>query len=179
MNKNFKHFVSASAFVFFLFIAFGSNDDKKEGSSISTATVKERESFKKVGEALPTKYFDVTVNKVSVANRVNTGNQFADLEAENGNRYLILDVTFKNMSNESRMLMDGKVSVNYNGKDYTFDKSETVMADGWGLLLDQINPLTTKTTKLVYKIPAEITGNAYYKPARSGSNDIIDLGIIE
>ena len=53
------------------------------------------------------------------------------------------------------------------------------MADGWGLLLDQINPLTTKTTKLVYKIPAEIIGNAYYKPARSGSNDIIDLGIIE
>ncbi len=77
------------------------------------------------------------------------------------------------------MLMDGVVIINYNGKDYNFDKSETVMADGWGLLLDQINPLTTKTTKLVYKIPAEITGNAYYKPSRSGSNDIIDLGIIE
>ncbi len=88
-------------------------------------------------------------------------------------------MSFKNTSEESRMLMDGVVIINYNGKDYNFDKSETVMADGWGLLLDQINPLTTKTTKLVYKIPTEITGNAYYKPSRSGSNDIIDLGIIE
>ena len=67
------------------------------------------------------------------------------------------------------MLMDGVVIINYNGKDYNFDKSETVMADGWGLLLDQINPLTTKTTKLVYKIPAEITGNATYKPGRGSS----------
>ena len=116
---------------------------------------------------------------MSVKNSVNTGNQFSNLPAEQGSRYLILDVSFKNTSEESRMLMDGVVIINYNGKDYNFDKSETVMADGWGLLLDQINPLTTKTTKLVYKIPAEIIGNAYYKPARSGSNDIIDLGIIE
>ena len=181
MNKNFKHLASASAFAFFLFIATGSGDDKKSTptSSISSATAEAKASYKKVGETLPTEYFEVTVNKVSVQNSVSTGNQFSDLKPESGTRYLIINTTFKNTSNESRMLMDGEVLVNYNGKDYTFDKSETVMAEGFGLLLDQINPLTAKTTNLVYKIPAELKGIAYYKPGRSGSNDLIDLGNIE
>lgn len=70
--------------------------------------------------------------------------------------YLIINVTFKNTNNESRMLIDGSVWINYNGKDYEFDKSETVMAEGYGILLDQSNTLISKTTNLVYKIPAEI-----------------------
>lgn len=181
MNKNFKHLASASAFAFFLFIAMGSGDDKKSSSTSSTssATAETKANYKKVGETLPTEYFEVTVNKVSVQNSVSTGNEFSDLKPESGTRYLIINTTFKNTSNESRMLMDGEVLVNYNGKDYTFDKSETVMAEGFGLLLDQINPLTAKTTNLVYKIPAELKGTAYYKPGRSGSDDLIDLGNIE
>lgn len=181
MNKNFKHLASASAFAFFLFIAMGSGDDKKSSSTSSTssATAETKAGYKKVGETLPTEYFEVTVNKVSVQNSVSTSNQFSDLKPESGTRYLIINTTFKNTSNESRMLMDGEVLVNYNGKDYTFDKSETVMAEGFGLLLDQINPLTAKTTNLVYKIPAELKGTAFYKPGRSGSNDLIDLGNIE
>ena len=178
MNKNFKHLASAAAFAFFLFIAMGSGDDKKSSSTIS-ATSEAKASYKKVGETLPTEYFEVTVNNLSVQNSVSTGNEFSDLKAESGTRYLIINTTFKNTSHESRMLMDGKVLVNYNGKDYTFDKSETVMAEGYGLMLDQINPLTTKTTNLVYKIPAELKGTAYYNPARSGSDDLIDLGNIE
>ncbi len=183
MNKNFRHLASASAFAFFLFIAMGSGDDKKTSTSTSSgstaATSEAKANYKKVGEILPTEYFDVTVNKVSIKNSVSTGNEFADLKPESGTRYLIINTTFKNTSNESRMLMDGEVLVNYNGKDYTFDKSETIMLDGWGLLLDQINPLTAKTTNLVYKIPAELKGTAYYKPGRSGSDDLIDLGNIE
>ena len=120
-----------------------------------------------------------TTRNYSPENSVSTGNQFSDLKPESGTRYLIINTTFKNTSNESRMLMDGEVLVNYNGKDYTFDKSETVMAGGYGLMLDQINPLTAKTTNLVYKIPAELKGTAYYNPARSGSDDLIDLGNIE
>jgi len=54
-----------------------------------------------------------------------------------------------------------------------------VFVEGWGLMMDQINPLTSKTTKLVYKIPAEIKGLAYYRPGRSNKNDLISLGNIE
>ena len=74
------------------------------------------------------------------------------------------------------MLTDGSVWVNYNGKDYEFDKSETIMAEGYGLLLDQINPLTSKTTNLVYKIPAEVKGEAYWQPGRASDDERILLG---
>lgn len=186
MKKNIKHLASLGAITFFLIIAMGSMDDKKEktgsskaGTSAATVSTEAEANYKKVGETLATDYFDVTVNKVSVENSVNTGNEFADLKPEEGTRYLIINTSFKNNSDESRMLIDGEVLINYNGKDYTFDKSETVMLEGWGLMLDQINPLTTKTTNLVYKIPAELKGTAYYRPGRSGSNDLINLGNIQ
>jgi hypothetical protein len=131
-----------------------------------------------IGEVLKTDYFDITVNKVEVKERVNTGNEFSDLKPENGNNYLIINATFKNTDSESRMLMDGSVWINYNGKDYEFDKSETIMAEGWGLLLDQINPLTSKTTNIVYKIPSEVKGEAYWQPGRSDDDERILLGTL-
>lgn len=182
MKTNFKHLASVSAFVFFLFIAFGSGDDKKSTTSNTTseiATNNTAKKYVKIGEILPTEYFDVRVNKVSVKKSVNVGNEFADLKEEAGNKYLIINATFKNTDTESRMLTDGEILINYDGKDYTFDKSETVMLEGWGLFLDQINPLTSKTTNIVYKIPEELKGTAYYKPGRTGGNDLIELGNIE
>lgn len=156
----------------------GSSSSDNSSSSSSEQTEQKTEAPKGVGvgEILHTDYFDITVNKVSLEDRVNTGNEFADLKPEQGNMYLVINASFKNTDKESRMLMDGSVWINYNGKDYEFDKSETVMLEGWGLLLDQINPLTTKTTNLVYKIPAEIKGNAYWQPGRADSDQKILLG---
>ena len=156
--------------------------DKKGGSTLadnssSTSTEQKTEAPKGVGvgEVLHTDYFDIVVNSVSLEDRVNTGNEFADKKPEQGNLYLIIDASFKNTDKESRMLIDGSVWVNYNGKDYEFDKAETILLEGWGLLLDQINPLTTKTTKLVYKIPAEVKGPAYWQPGRADSDQRILL----
>jgi len=131
-----------------------------------------------VGDVLKTEYFEIIVNKVDFEKRVNTRNEYSDLKPEEGVTYLIINATFKNIDNESRMLDDGSVWINYNGKDYEFDKSEVVMAEGWGLLLDQINPLTSKTTNLVYKIPAEIKGNAYWQPGRANDDERIFLGTL-
>jgi len=147
----------------------------KTETNSNAATVPEAKPIG-IGEVLKTDYFAVRVNKVSVKNSVTIdGYGISDLKADADNKYLIINVTFKNTDNESRMIVDGNVLINYNGKDYTFDKSEVVLAEGWGLFLDQINPLTSKTTNLVYKIPKELTGTAYYNPGRSGS-DVIMLG---
>ena len=123
--------------------------------------------------------FLVTLNTVETKNKVNTGNQFANLKEEKGNKYLIMNVTFKNTDKESRMLMEGTVYIDYNNTRYEFDKSETVMIEGWGLMLDQINPLTSKTTNLVYKIPAEINGDAFWNPGRSDKKQMFYLGNID
>jgi ABC-type Fe3+-hydroxamate transport system substrate-binding protein len=159
----------------------GSSTANNSSSSSNEQTEQKTEAPKGVGvgEVLHTDYFDITVNKVSLKDRVNTGNQFADLKPEQGIKYLIINSSFKNTDQESRMLMDGSVWINYNGKKYEFDKSEYVMLEGWGLLLDQINPLTTKTTNLVYKIPAEIKGNAYWQPGRADGDQKIFLGNLE
>lgn len=173
------------AFIVF-FILVGINANKSESNNAATKDTSEQTEQKPpsskgtgVGEVLKTQYFDIIVNKVTVNDRVNTGNEFADLKPEQGNKYLIINASFKNTDNESRMLLDGSVWITYNGKEYEYDKSETVMLEGWGLLLDQINPLTTKTTNLVYKIPAEITGPAFWQPGRADSDERIFLGTFQ
>ncbi len=129
-----------------------------------------------IGQVLKSDYFEITANKVSIKDRVNTGNSFADLKPEQGSKYLIINTTFKNIDEESRMIIDGSVWINYNGKDYEFDKSETIMLEGWGLFLDQINPLISKTTNLVYKLPEEIKGDIYWQPGRASKKEKIFLG---
>ena len=91
--------------------------------------------------------------------------------------FLILNVSFKNTDNESRTLVGaGTIWINYNGKEYEYDKDETILLEGWSMILEKHNPLTTKTTNLVFKIPSEIRGPAYYQPGRSSKNERIFLG---
>lgn len=168
---------SIAVLIAFAFIASatGSNSESDNGSP--QAMVKSKQAVRvELGQPLKTDYFEVVVNKVSLKNSVRTGNEFADKEPEEGNMFLILNTSFKNIDNESRMLTDGVVWVEYNGKEYQFDNSETVMLEGWGLMMDQINPLTTKKTNLVYKIPAELKGPAYYQPGRADKDQRIFLG---
>ncbi|GEP52672.1 hypothetical protein FNO01nite_33440 [Flavobacterium noncentrifugens] len=158
------------------------NDNKKAGApenaELATTADATAPGGVVIGQVLKTDYFEITVNKAELSDQINTGNQFTDLKPEQGITYLVINTTFKNIDNESRMLIDGSVWINYNGKDYEFDKSETVMAEGWGLMLDQINPLTSKTTNLVYKIPSEIKGKAKWQPGRSDDDEVILLGTL-
>lgn len=153
-----------------------SSNEELQIASNETSQMSSKDKSPTIGEVLSTKYFDVTANSVSLEKQVNTGNQFSDLKAEEGINYLIINATFKNTDKESRMMLDGSVWINYKGKDYEFDKSEPIMLEGWGASLDQINPLTSKTTNIVYKIPSEIKGKAYWQPGRSSSDDKIFLG---
>lgn len=177
MTKNVLTFLAIGTFTFFA-ISSGSGKESNDSDNSSNTEQKATSNIG-VGQVLQTDYFEITANKVSVKNSVSTGNEFADLKAEQGNKYLIINATFKNIDKESRMLTDGSVFINYNGKDYEFDKAETVMLEGWGTMLDQINPLTSKTTNLVYKLPAEITGTALWNPGRSDGDQTINLGEIK
>jgi TM2 domain-containing membrane protein YozV len=137
-----------------------------------------QETVIKQGEVLHTQYFDIVANKVELSDMVDTGNEFADLQPEQGVSYLIINASFKNIDTESRGAMEGSVWINYNGKDYEFDKAEAILLKGWGMGLGfkQINPLTKITTNIVYKIPSEIKGEAYWQPGRTESDQRIFLG---
>jgi len=113
---------------------------------------------------------------MEISDRVSTGNEYSDLPPEAGVRYLIIDAIYKNIDTESRMLSEGSVWINYNGSDYEFDKTETIMEEGWGIFLDQINPLMSKSTKIVYKVPEEVKGEVYWQPGRAEEEQFIYLG---
>jgi hypothetical protein len=156
-----------------------SNATESQSSGSNTATGESKAAGATqvaIGQPLKTDYFEVTVTRAGLTKKLDTGNEYTDVVADAGNTFLVINTTFKNIDNESRMLTDGTVFINYNGKDYEFDNAETIMAEGFGLFLDQINPLTSKTTKLVYKVPAEIKGAAYYQPGRADSDEKIFLG---
>ena len=131
-----------------------------------------------IRNTLKTEYFDVTVESVKTAKSVKIDG-FQDLKEEAGNKYLVIDVTLKNTDKESRMMFDGTVVVKANGQEYKYEEAETILADGWGIIMDNINPLVTKKTKLVYKIAEELKGTAYYNPARSDADEVINLGTID
>jgi hypothetical protein len=132
------------------------------------------ETASAIGQVVHTGDLDVKVNSVGIFDWVNTGNEFSDLKPEQGIRYLIVDVTFKNVSGAAKTLFDGTLIVSSGSQTYKMDQSETILIGGWGLLLDKLNPLVSKNTKLVYKLGAEMKGMAYYQP--HGTDQAILLG---
>lgn len=181
MNNNFTQKIALVALCLSLNVTLiscgGSTNNKGSDSSTNSAPAA---NVIGVGQTLKTGYFDVTVNKVSITQRINDPSGLGlHVKADPDTKLLVLNVTFKNTDSESRMPMDGAVHFNYGGKDYNFDHSETLMIEGYGLFLDQLNPLISKTTNLVYKIPAEVTGEAYYNPGRADSDEKIILGNIQ
>jgi len=131
-----------------------------------------------IGDKINTGYFEISLNKVWIDSKVKTGNQFMDIGPEAGSKFLILNITFKNIDTESRLFDEGSVFIHYNNKEYEFDKTEAVLAKGWGSFFDQLNPLISKTTNLVYKIPSEIKGEAYWEPGRNYDEKRFSLGRI-
>lgn len=130
-----------------------------------------------VRDVLRTRHFDITVNRVGLQDSIDTGNRFTSLASERGVVYVVIDTTFKNTDTESHTLLTpGSLLINYNGKVYEYDKSEVILGEGWGLFLDVINPLMEKTTNLVYKIPKEVNGRAYWRPGLAAADEKIFLG---
>jgi hypothetical protein len=81
-----------------------------------------------LNQPLKTKYFEVTIKRFVIRNHINTGNPYLNPPKSKDDRFLILDAKFKNIDTESRTILDGEVLITYNGKDYQFDHSETIMA---------------------------------------------------
>lgn len=160
------------------FISCAEEDPTATDTSVDAPAEEKKSSTEvAIGQTLKTEYFDVTVGSAKASKSVRI-DEIQNLEQEAGNKYLVFDVTLKNTDSESRMMFDGEVIIKANGKEYKYEVPEPVFSDGWGMIMDNINPLVTKKTKLVYKIPDELKGTAYYHPARSDDDQVINLGPI-
>ena len=161
------------------------SDERHASSGAGTGTGIMQKTGKpvgKIGEPYATRYFEVTVNHVQVQSALVTDNEFTnemlrDKSAEEGSVYLVINATYRNIDAESRTISSGKLIINYQGRDITYDDSMSVPADGWGLTFETINPLNRYTTNIVYRIPTEIKGPARFVPHnRARSDEVIQLG---
>ena len=165
----------AVLFFGYLLLYFIKNNDFNSSNDEQTNSQSEENLRIGIKQTLHANYFDVIVNKVSIQDDIDSAN----LKREQGIKYLIINATFKNTDKESRMMTDGSVWINYNGKELEYDNSETTLINGWGIFLDQINPLISKTTNLVYKIPKELKGDMFWQPGRADNTQRIFLGKLE
>ncbi len=118
----------------------------------------------RIGDTVRTRYFEITVNSATEATRINP-NVLVDERAGPGNKYVILDVTIRNTDTEGRLFAEGALIGRSDGKQYRFDNTETVLADGY-LALETLNPLTTVRGRIVYKIPESPPIELYWEPGR-------------
>ena len=115
-------------------------------------------------------YFDVQVNECLISKSVKTNNRYATLKPDPDARYLTVNATFKNTDNEGRIPFEGSLIISKDGKNYKFDTTETILTDGYGIRLRSINPFIKLNTKIVYKVPNELSGEVYWKPGRNAED---------
>ena len=121
-------------------------------------------------------HFEVTLFGCTVKSDLGLKNKSAGPKPSADSEFLILDVSFKNEDTESRIPLAGSVFINYGGKRYQFDSPETVWQDGWDLRFGKINPLLTERTKLAYRIPLHMRGDADWVPGRNQQNVKLTCG---
>lgn len=115
-------------------------------------------------------YFDVTVNDCTISKSIDTGNRYSTVKPDPDARFLTVNATFKNTDNEGRLPLEGSLFINADGRDFKFDTTETVMSEGYGIRLRSLNPLIKLNTKIVYKVPNELSGEVYWKPGRNAED---------
>ncbi|MEZ1423388.1 hypothetical protein QVM55_26670 [Pseudomonas monteilii] len=115
-------------------------------------------------------YFDVTVNDCTISKSIDTGNRYSAVKSDPDARFLTVNATFKNTDNEGRLPLEGSLFISKDDKDFKFDTTETIMSDGYGIRLRSLNPLIKLNTKIVYKVPNELSGEVYWKPGRNAED---------
>lgn len=115
-------------------------------------------------------YFDVTVNACTISKSIDAGNRYSTLKPDPDARFLIVNATFKNIDNEGRLPLEGSLLISKDGTDFKFDTTETVMSEGYGIRMRSLNPLIKLNTKIVYKVPNELSGEVYWKPGRNAED---------
>ncbi|WP_247263074.1 MULTISPECIES: hypothetical protein [Pseudomonas] len=120
----------------------------------------------------------VAANGCVARRKIGTLNPVLDPKSWTGSKFLILDASFKNTSTTSRYPSPGAVIISKNGQTYKFDKFEMVAGDGFGILSEALNPLITYRTKLVYRIPADLTGAVVWQPDDRSTDVMVSCGSI-
>ncbi|MCY1355849.1 hypothetical protein D9M69_422860 [compost metagenome] len=112
-------------------------------------------------------YFDVKINTCNVSDLPITGNKYTEPKHWAGSRFVVIDATFKNQDQEGRLPSEGSLIINHEGRELRYDSTEAIMQEGYGIYFKSVNPLITMPTKIVYRIPDEVSGEVSWEPGRN------------
>jgi hypothetical protein len=111
--------------------------------------------------------FDIKINSCAVSDLPITKNAYTEPKQWEGSRFLVIDAVFKNQDVEGRLPSQGELIINYNGRELVYDTTETILQEGYGIYFKSINPLISMRTKIVYRIPNEVSGEVSWVPGRN------------
>lgn len=112
--------------------------------------------------------FQISVKGCSVGSTVGTGNSYTEPDQWPGSRFVVIDALFKNIDTEGRLPFEGSLIIKTDdGRILNYDNTETVMEKGYGIYFKSVNPLVTMPTKIVYRIPDDISGEVLWQPGRN------------
>ena len=149
---------------------FGDSDYEDAGGDS-----KDVESVAKIGETVKTKYFNVTVNKKGTHTTSAIGTGYSQEAAAQGSMFVVVNTSFENISDESRMLSGAILEITIDGKKLKFDDTANMYGDGWCSGLDTINPMLTLTCSMAWTVPKKNGMSIVYVPPRSSTG--ISIGV--
>lgn len=113
-------------------------------------------------------HFTVGMNSCEIKSSVGTNSRYSEPDAWAGSKFVVIDATFKNEDSEGRLPSEGSlIIITPNRKELRYDTTESVMQKGYGIYFKSVNPLVTMPTKIVYRIPEDITGEVLWEPGRN------------
>lgn len=154
--------------------SLGGCELKKLGEGVATAALEAvKDTVASSTDALRKAsigYFDVTIKSCSVTNGPVTGNSYTEPDDWPDSRFVVIDADFKNIDQEGRLPSEGSLIIKHNGRELKYDSTETIMQKGYGIYFKSVNPLITMPTKIVYRIPNEVSGEVSWEPGRNPDN---------
>lgn len=141
----------------------GDEEATETGSSkeaTETATAKEEEQVYQVGEKVEVGKLAYQVNNVSATNEIASDNQFIESATTEG-QFVLIDITAYNNDSETRMVDSNMFKVEDDqGREFEPTSDAEVMMvveDMSDFFLQDINPGLSKTGKVVFELPADVT----------------------
>lgn len=112
-------------------------------------------------------YFLVSIESCKISDSAETGSRYSEPKQWPGSRFLIIDALFKNEDAEGRLPAEGSLIIRHNGRELRYDTTESIIKEGYGIYFKSVNPLVKMPTKIVYRIPDNVSGEVSWEPGRN------------
>lgn len=123
--------------------------------------------------------FNIAINDCVISDTVGTQNPYSEPDKWVGSRFVVIDAHFKNVDTEGRLPFEGALIIKTeNGEELKYDTTESILQKGYGIYFKSINPFITMPTKIVYRIPNEISGEVLWEPGRNPEGKRLWCGFV-